>query len=859
MSGEGSPSASASGSPEDLLHEWALAHPPAAPPVQPGVSSAQALLQAAVKSQPAATPTTTESSFQKQLLDAAAQQTKADAAAAAAKSAADAKAKLDADALKGATDGRVAAILNSPEAKAAAAGKPTPVTDLGNTLAVGDDLGTGQRLTSAKNGYTLGINSDGDLVLTRADGSKVWESATSDSTGKAMWAKLDANGSLDLKADGHYQALTKWMTPGNLANAGSLVLENDGSLVVLAKDGKTVLSTISAADKTKHHYLVELYHPLGAPAALNGYLDTTQQWLQDVIDKMGIGKVADVPDLSTLMHTQGILDTSDASKMIDAYNNKVDRISSINNDLLGKDVDVKGLVSNIGEATATALGHIVNMIDPLNTILRAPSNAAGAPSVVKSDPVDITYTKQGDIDSAKLNSQTVSFLFGAISDCVGKVEEQMASVTGAAHATGSGVDKSSPDYAQGLEDGKAAANAAAVAAANAAAAGKGSGLGAGSGTDSGAGVGAAGAGSGLGAGNTDYSGLYSDLLPNGSATTTGTAGTADGTTGVSDGTTGGAGVGDTGATGDGTSADGTTGNTSSGGSSSSTSAAIDAAISRLENSASASGGGASTAGTGSGSSGSSSDSMQMMQMMQMIEAMKSSTTGGNGSGGSDNSGDSSDPRRNEYPQQGQPGQQTPAPAATTPAATAANPPAVTANSAGTPPATATKSMVDMKLPDGSTQQVSSVVAAAVNHEVNNPNGSDARGAYDGTPGAATATSPWSAVGTSLLPSGESVPDLQTGDVVQWADRTALIVVENGHPQMILDGHMVPFDPAAFLDPAKPQDPNIQKLLGTHGDPGTFQGFFHPSGAELDAGAQPGVTAGNPQNTTPPAVTAPTPT
>lgn len=252
MSGQGSPSASASGSPEDLLHEWALATGPVAPPVRPGVSSAQALLQAA-KSQPTAAPTTTESWLQKQLLDAAAQQTKADAAAAAAKSAADAKAKLYADALEGATHGRVEAILNSPAAKAVAAGKTAPTTDLGNTLNVGDYLGPGQRLTNGK--YTLALQ-NGDLVLTDGNGSTLWDSNTTDATGKALWATFDSDGSIDIRTGSLTAAQAKWSTLAGLANAAKLVLNSDGSLVVVGKDGTT--HVISPADKVKYFYRVTL-------------------------------------------------------------------------------------------------------------------------------------------------------------------------------------------------------------------------------------------------------------------------------------------------------------------------------------------------------------------------------------------------------------------------------------------------------------------------------------------------------------------------------------------------------------------------------------------------------------------------
>jgi hypothetical protein len=171
---------------------------------------------------------------------------------------------------------------------------------------------------------------------------------------------------------------------------------------------------------------------------------------------------------------------------------------------------------------------------------------------------------------------------------------------------------------------------------------------------------------------------------------------------------------------------------------------------------------------------------------------------------------------------------------------------VQADASATPPPVGAggRSMVDMKLPDGTTQKVSSAVAQAVNKELNNPNGSDARSAYTGTPGQPSAGSPWVSADSAHL---------QTGDVVQWANRSAIVVVEPSGLEVIVNGHLVP------LDPNNPPD-------GGTGGYGEFQGFFHPSGSDLDNSAQqqqaptpsaPGVTAAPATPTAPPAVTAPT--
>ncbi|PSR67270.1 hypothetical protein C8258_16790 [Nocardia sp. MDA0666] len=122
---------------------------------------------------------------------------------------------------------------------------------------------------------------------------------------------------------------------------------------------------------------------------------------------------------------------------------------------------------------------------------------------------------------------------------------------------------------------------------------------------------------------------------------------------------------------------------------------------------------------------------------------------------------------------------------------------------GTPPHIG-NSMVDMKLPDGSTpQKVPAVVADAVNRAFNNPNGSDAAAAYGSAYAQATPVDP---------------SNLHTGDVVQWADRSAVIVREGtDNYYIITDGQMRHVDLKDL--------PNYD-----NGAFGKFGGFFRPAGA-----------------------------
>ncbi|PPJ19832.1 hypothetical protein C5E45_32510 [Nocardia nova] len=176
--------------------------------------------------------------------------------------------------------------------------------------------------------------------------------------------------------------------------------------------------------------------------------------------------------------------------------------------------------------------------------------------------------------------------------------------------------------------------------------------------------------------------------------------------------------------------------------------------------------------------------------------------GGNFSntGGTGNNGDSSG---SHIGRQGRP--YTSAPFVQPAAATSSQPltgvqPGVVSASATSPgpvPANS-NSMVDMKLPDGSAQTVSAVVADVVNREMNNPNGCNADGAYGNALGQLTQIDPSAA---------------HTGDIVRWGNHSAVIVREGqDNAYMVVDGEMKPLNLMA------------QGSL-------TDYTFFHPSGAD----------------------------
>ncbi|BCK53293.1 hypothetical protein [Nocardia wallacei] len=179
------------------------------------------------------------------------------------------------------------------------------------------------------------------------------------------------------------------------------------------------------------------------------------------------------------------------------------------------------------------------------------------------------------------------------------------------------------------------------------------------------------------------------------------------------------------------------------------------------------------------------------------------------------------------------------PGATDPNAAGAQPAAVTAptGNGNPPPVNSPGTMVDFPIRDGVTQQVPTTVADALNRQLHG-GAADAEAAYAGTPGESTGDHRWTIV--------NDLNKLQTGDIVQWSNHSALIVVDNGTLSYVDNGQLIP------LDPQNPQNSSY----------GAFQGFRHPSGIAGPgdtADPEPNPTAITAAATPPPVTAAPNPT
>ncbi|WP_329411992.1 hypothetical protein OG563_06140 [Nocardia vinacea] len=574
----------------------------------------------------------------------------------------------------------------------------------------------------------------------------------------------------------------------------------DGSIKVIDPKDGSVVKVVREASDAKHAKLVLLYHPPAESLKLQISIDEAQSALQLQVDCFAKGKASLAEDVGDWLHDHGLGDKENTSSLTLSYNE-----SYLNYDTHTKehfkdlDEQIRSIAVNTDLVNSEAFKKIETAIDELDEALRAIDAEEDVQYNVLIDrPENMTAQAWAHIpDEDKHHDRIIPDLEQDLLDLINKtvatVDKEVDNANQAMEEHEGATDKNSPEYKAGLDDGYKDGYADGLAA------GQGDGT---TTTDDGtADV------------PTDWSDSFSDLLTNGE-----TGGTDD----------------TSGSTGQITTAG--TGNSNSG-----ILNAINSAMDKIEASKNSGGGNSNNNGNGNGNSNSGGNSAAgLVQAMQLMSLMSGLNQGKDKDRDKDKDKDE-DSRAGMRPAD-QGAVQAAQAAATNPAAVTDS--GVVSATASTPPqlSTSGSAMVDMKLPDGSTQKVSSAVAQAVNKELNNPNGSDARSAYAGTSGAASPSGPWNAVDSSHL---------RTGDVVQWENRSGLVVVDSAGLQVIVNGQLVP------LDPNNPPG-------GVNGGYGNFQGFFHPSGVDVQATVQqadvpaaPGaVTAPPSAPTVPPAVSAP---
>src|SRR5436189_1445498 len=113
-----------------------------------------------------------------------------------------------------------------------------------NRLGPGQTLAAGHELHAPTRPVTLAMQPDGDLVLVKSGAERLWASGTAGSG--ATHAEMRAGGNLALVG----KRKVIWQTKTNGHRGASLVVQDDGNLVVRGADGMDVWQSSSTAEWT---------------------------------------------------------------------------------------------------------------------------------------------------------------------------------------------------------------------------------------------------------------------------------------------------------------------------------------------------------------------------------------------------------------------------------------------------------------------------------------------------------------------------------------------------------------------------------------------------------------------------------
>lgn len=116
-------------------------------------------------------------------------------------------------------------------------------------LGPNQELSQNQGITSCSNGFTLAMQSDGNLVLYNSKGSPLWQSRTSNpgSPNRATRAVMQSDGNFVLYNDSNV-ALWATMTQGN--PGASLSVQGDGNVVVYSPSAQPLWDTGTCCPNT---------------------------------------------------------------------------------------------------------------------------------------------------------------------------------------------------------------------------------------------------------------------------------------------------------------------------------------------------------------------------------------------------------------------------------------------------------------------------------------------------------------------------------------------------------------------------------------------------------------------------------
>ncbi|MBF6349528.1 hypothetical protein IU448_10910 [Nocardia flavorosea] len=499
-----------------------------------------------------------------------------------------------------------------------------------------------------------------------------------------------------------------------------------------------------------------LIHPEHEDAALAWMIDNADAFLQRSLQLFGSGNGEDVPDFSAWLHNHGLVDSVNSSSMTDSYSAHITGLDIDKELFQGLEDEMTVTVAEVRQRSGAAVSYIDDRIAGLNEFLGYADDVVERVEVNPMDSPDGAPVGETVTTRRRVHPQYRAFLEEEILATITKVEDKIREVSAANE--GSGVD--GPEYETSDPGTPPASPDRPV---------------------------------------MSYTPVDGSTPPGGAAGTPPAVSAGAPPAGAAEpAVTDDIGAPPDEALGEEVPVDGGTGAGSGG------DVNEDAADSDTSGGRDAAEPGPPTGGMSSGDNGmgalSSMLPMMMMPMMMLPQMMAGMVPRDQGS--TEGRGGENGERRRD----GERERSAPAPA---PEQAVSAPPAEPP-----PPADENGMAVRVTLPDGSSQQVPPAVAQAVNRELGNSEGSDARAAYAGTAGEPTAGHPWTAVDAGSV---------QTGDVAQWANRAGLLVVTDGEVRLIVDGVPLPFDP---------HDPPGGGIASY----GEFQGYVHPSGVDLAGSA-----------------------
>ncbi|MEU6831339.1 hypothetical protein ABZ894_22040 [Nocardia beijingensis] len=133
---------------------------------------------------------------------------------------------------------------------------------------------------------------------------------------------------------------------------------------------ETEAKKTTTTSKGKHFWVVKLHCPPGASEGLSAYIAMAQTAIQTAVDLLGRGMTTLPPEVSDLLEPE-IYETLGSGKADDEYRAAVNKVEARQMQLLQMDDKVIKTSATVAAEQVQALRSIENIVDHLNTTLKA--------------------------------------------------------------------------------------------------------------------------------------------------------------------------------------------------------------------------------------------------------------------------------------------------------------------------------------------------------------------------------------------------------------------------------------------------------------------------------------------------------